>query len=245
MKNSDRWQPSKFELKNGHLRASRNPLEVGISSRFVVDLVAAYYELHLRDHVKGKLIDLGCGKVPLYDAYKAYITECTCTDWANTKHTNPYVDQTCDLNDPLPFATESFHTVILSDVLEHIAKPDQLWLEMYRILKPGGKVILNVPFLYKLHEVPHDYFRYSKYALQNFATGSGFKIILLQEIGGLPEVITDLVSKLVSSIPIVGKVGAMLIQETNSFLLRTKPGKSLSLKTRDLYPLGYFVVAAK
>jgi SAM-dependent methyltransferase len=245
MKNIELWHPTKFVYRNGKLQASRNPKEVSISSRFVVNLVANHYELYLKDHVTGDLIDLGCGKVPLYDAYKSHTTSCTCADWESTLHKNPYLDLTADLNKPLPFPSEKFDTIILSDVLEHIAKPDDLWREMYRILKPGGKLILNVPFFYKLHEVPHDYFRYTKYALQNFADSSGLKLILLKEIGGLPEVLIDLTGKFFYNIPIIGKILSRLLQEIGNFFSRTHFGKKLTAKTKDQYPLGYFMIVSK
>lgn len=245
MKNIELWRPSKFEYNNGKLRASRDPIEVSVSSRFVVDVVAHYYETYLKDYVSGDLIDLGCGKVPLYHAYRDYVTECTCADWESTLHKNPYLDLSIDLNKPLPLLSETFNTIILSDVLEHIAKPDELWREMFRILKPGGKVILNVPFFYKLHEIPHDYFRYTKYALQNFADSSGFKVILLKEMGGLPEVLIDLINKFFYSTPLIGKTISQLFQGTGGFFTRTRLGKKLSNKTKDHYPLGYFMIACK
>ena len=245
MKNVADWIPSKFVIRDSKLRASRDTHEVTLSSRFVVDLVASYYDSYLKEHVRGRLIDLGCGKVPLYDAYKNHITENLCVDWPATLHKNPFLDYECDLNLPLPFPENEFHTVLLSDVLEHISNPQQLFHEMNRILVSGGKVILNVPFFYKLHEVPHDYYRYTKYALLKFAKDSKFDILILQEIGGLPEVLADLSSKLVFNIPIVGKFICRIFQTTSWLLMKTSLGKKLSAKTREHYPLGYFMILQK
>ena len=231
MKNAEHWKPSKFIYKNNKLIASRNPNTVGIASRLVVDIVAAKYEANLKNHVTGRLIDLGCGDVPLYEAYKNYCLDCTCADWENTKHKNPYLDYTCNLNEPLPFKKEEFDTIVLSDVLEHILYPDRLWFEMSRILAPGGKIILNVPFFYKLHERPHDYFRYTEYALENFAKSSGFKIIMLKSIGGVPEILTDITSKNIVRIPGIGKYLAILFQKICSLFIRTSVGKRISEKT--------------
>ncbi|MBW6482221.1 MAG: class I SAM-dependent methyltransferase [Vicingaceae bacterium] len=57
-----------------------------------------------------------------------------------------------DINQPLPIENEIFDTVILSDVLKHIRKPEELIAEIHRIMKPNGKFMLNVPFFYWLHE---------------------------------------------------------------------------------------------
>jgi SAM-dependent methyltransferase len=245
MKNIALWHPSKFVYQNGKLRASRDPKEVGISSRFVADIVANHYDTHLKSHVSGRLIDLGCGKVPLYHSYKDFATACFCADWKSSIHQNPYLDFTCDLNAPLPFSPQEFNTIILSDVLEHIERPENLWQEMFKVLQPGGKVILNVPFFYKLHEIPHDYFRYTKYALLNFASSSGFNVILIKELGGLPEILTDLTAKFLFSIPFVGKYLAIAVQSVSGFFLRTGIGKRITAKTQEHYPLGYFMVVQK
>jgi hypothetical protein len=70
MRNCDDWKASKYVRKNGRLIASRDPKEVGISSRLITDRIAECYDANLKLHAKGRLLDLGCGKVPLYDAYK-------------------------------------------------------------------------------------------------------------------------------------------------------------------------------
>ena len=45
----------------------------------------------------GYLLDLGCGKVPLYLIYKSHITDSICVDWGNSLHGNDYIDSECDL----------------------------------------------------------------------------------------------------------------------------------------------------
>ncbi|HRF81361.1 MAG TPA: methyltransferase domain-containing protein, partial [Flavobacteriales bacterium] len=77
----------------------------------------------------------------------------------------------------------SFDTIILSDVLEHIRKPEALVKEMYRILAPGGQVIMNVPFYYGLHEQPFDYYRYTQFALRAITEDAGFAVVELEAIG--------------------------------------------------------------
>lgn len=117
MKNRDKWQPSKYILKKGKLIASRDRKEVGVASRLMADLVAKFYDKALRQHATGKLLDLGCGKVPLFNAYEEYITDNICVDWENTLHENEYLDFESDLTKNLPFEDNEFNTIILSDVL--------------------------------------------------------------------------------------------------------------------------------
>lgn len=245
MKNVDQWLPSKFVYQSGRLRGSRNPAHLDIASRLVADAVASYYDHYLRLHACGRLIDLGCGNVPLYATYKNLIAQNICVDWENSMHANPFLDKICNLNERLPFDNEEFDTILLSDVLEHIPEPEKLWREMARILKPGGKIILNVPFFYKIHEAPHDYFRYTEFALRRFAKDVNLEVVVLEPIGGIPEILGDLSAKLLSKIPWAGKMAAIITQQIFSVFTRTPPGRKISKKTSTRFPLGYFMIVAK
>lgn len=243
MQNIEKWKPTKFIFKNGKLRASRNIKEVGITSRLIGDLVAQFYDTNLPLYAKGNLLDLGCGKVPLYEAYKDKILHCVCVDWENTKHKNEFIDKNIDLNKELPFEDNTFDTIILSDVLEHIQNPMFLWYEMNRVLKKDGILIMNIPFFYWLHEQPFDYYRYTRYALENFANQSNFKVICIQEIGGVIEILTDILSKVTYKIPFLGKMIAFYLQWSNLLFLKLKIGRKILTKTSKNFPLGYGLVA--
>jgi len=123
MNNVDNWIETKFVFKRGKLRASKKVRYVGVSSRIAVDLVAEFYDANLCKYAKGHLLDLGCGKVPLYLAYKNYVDEITCADWGNTLHASSFIDFEADLNEPLRLENSMYDTIILSDVLEHIKEP--------------------------------------------------------------------------------------------------------------------------
>jgi SAM-dependent methyltransferase len=245
MKNIEQWHPTKFVYRKGKLVASRNAAHLQVSSRLVVDIVAGYYQQYFPVYAKGKLIDLGCGKVPLYEAYKNYIETNLCVDWENSLHKNPFIDQTCDLSERLPFDDNSFDTILLSDVLEHIPEPEKLCNEMARILRPGGSLILNVPFLYKIHEMPFDFYRYTEYALRRFADKSNLQVALLKPMGGIAEVLSDLMGKLCFKIPLLGAPMAIVIQWMCKIFRRASWGKKLSEKTGNQYPLGYFMILIK
>ena len=245
MNNKENWAPSKFIYKDGKLRASKDPAEVGIGSRLSTNLIAACYDTYLKEYARGKLLDLGCGKVPLYAAYKDYITENICVDWENTRHKNEYLDIECDLTKKLPFEESEFDTLILSDVLEHIPRPLELWWEMRRVLADRGKIILNVPFYYCLHERPHDYYRYTEFALRNFAESTGFKVLLLKPTGGTLEILVDIVAKHLQFVPLIGEPLAILKQYIAWKFNSTRLGKSIANRTAEAFPYGYFMVVEK
>ena len=56
--------------------------------------------------------------------------------------------------------------------------------EVNRVLKPGGTLFFTEPFLWPLHEVPHDACRYTPFALERSLTNSGFKDVDLKALGG-------------------------------------------------------------
>jgi len=245
MKNIHLWRETKFVYKNNVLRGSRKTADLTLSSRLSADITARHYDLYLKQHATGRLADLGCGKVPFYQVYRPLVTEVVCVDWDTVERTNPFLDFCCDLNEPLPFKNGEFDTIILSDVLEHLRQPEKIWKEMNRILAPGGKVILNVPFFYKLHEKPFDFYRYTEFALRNFAENSGFSVVVLVPTGGVPEILTDILAKNLRFMPLAGKPLAVLLQSACRVFLKTGIGKKLSAKTGKDFPFGYFMVAEK
>lgn len=245
MKNEHSWTPSKFTYQQGRLKASRDPKQVGIPSRIIADLIAGFYNQKMESFVKGDVLDLGCGKVPLYQAYRPFAKTITCVDWENSLHQNDFLDSYADLNAPMQLASDQYDAIILSDVLEHIKEPKVLFKEMNRVLKTDGILLLNVPFFYSIHEEPHDYHRYTKYALQALASESGFEVIEIEPLGGAPEVLADILGKVMFKIPYIGKFCALMIQKITSVFLKTKPGAMLSKKTQDKFPIAYGMIAKK
>jgi len=242
MRNADRWQPSKYVRRHGRLVASRDVREVGVGSRLVADAVAARYDAALAHYARGRLADLGCGKVPLYGVYRHLVTSVTCVDWAASPHGALHLDREADLGAELPFADASFDTVILSDVLEHVPEPALLWRETARLLGAGGHALVNVPFLYGVHEAPHDYFRYTEFALRRFAERAGLQVLVLEPVGGSLDVLADLLAKHLAQLPLAGRGLAAAVQAVAQAVGRTGPGRRLAAKTAPRFPLGYFMV---
>lgn len=245
MKNQDKWQPSKYVYRNGKLTASRDPREVAFGSRLAADITASWYDRNLRRYAKGRLLDLGCGKVPLFAAYKHYVIDNICADWVNTAHKCEYLDCECDISIGLPFIDGEFDTIVLSDVLEHLPNPENVWRELSRLLAPGGRIIMNVPFYYWIHEAPHDYYRYTGFKLKNFVECSALKLVLLDSMGGAPEILADIFAKNMCAVPRIGRFMGLLVQRLTALFVRTGLGKKVSDATKTVFPFGYFLVAEK
>ena len=245
MKQKNNWTTRKYVVNRGQWRASRDIKAVAVGSRLVADITAAGYSVLLPQYARGRLLDLGCGTVPLYAMYQPYVQENTCVDWGGSFHNAQHLDYELDLNQPLPFANGEFDTIILSDVLEHIAEPMALWTEMARLLAPNGRIILNVPFFYCLHECPHDYYRYTVFALQRFAEKAGLTVIQLQATGGSVEVFADMMAKHFQFVPWVGKAMSIGVQWLAWQFGRTRIGQRVVAKTSAAFPFGYMMVVGK
>lgn len=83
----------------------------------------------------------------------------------------------------LPFGDSVFDTLLLLDVLEHLPDPALALREAHRVLRPCGTLILQVPFLYPLHDEPHDFQRWTIYGLRRILIGQGFDVLSEQHSG--------------------------------------------------------------
>lgn len=79
----------------------------------------------------------------------------------------------------LPFVDGAFECVLCTEVLEHLPEPQRAIDEMYRVLAPGGRLLLTTRFLFPIHDAPHDYFRFTKYGLRHLLRG--FEDVRIEE----------------------------------------------------------------
>lgn len=94
------------------------------------------------------------------------------------RHGLPFVR--ADAGSRLPFRDAALDTVSMFDVLEHLDRDGEALEEIYRILRPGGKLLLTVPAfsaLWSSHdEMHHHRRRYSRSGLTRLLVGSGFSV---------------------------------------------------------------------
>ena len=202
----------------------------------------AWYVAALCKYSRGDLIDLGSGNAPLAGIYLPLVDSVTWADWAETTHREVQLDCEVDLNKDFPFEDQSFDTIILSDVIEHIAEPNALFSEIYRILRPGGHIIIGVPFMYWIHEEPHDHFRYTRFALKRMGQKCGVQVIETSEVGGGLDVIQDVTCKLLAA-----KARPLAYAAYHFFrAVGALPGvKGLNKQAMQKMPLGYGAIFNK
>lgn len=83
----------------------------------------------------------------------------------------------------LPFRSEGFDGVVCLEVLEHVPDPAQVVCEIARVLKPGGRAWISMPFLYPLHDAPFDFQRYTEFGLRRDVSRAGLEVVSLEKSG--------------------------------------------------------------
>lgn len=141
----------------------------------------------------GRLLDVGCGSKPYLSLFAPFVAEYVGIENSSTlEDTHDAGAGAADVyyqGDRLPFADASFDVVLSVSVLEHTPQPERLFAEMARVLKPGGTMLQHVPFSFRLHEEPHDFFRYTPHALKMYCTNNGLAVRSIVAQGSLWSVI--------------------------------------------------------
>jgi len=125
---------------------------------------------------RGVMYDLGAGESPFKHFFLEYVDKYIAVDWTNSYH-NTKADIIANLNAPLPIDSEVANTVVSFSVLEHLCEPQTMLNEAFRILKSDGALVLQVPFMWWIHEAPYDYYRYTRFGLQYMLDKAGFSDI--------------------------------------------------------------------
>ena len=79
------------------------------------------------------------------------------------RHTDLLADSHC-----LPFADRTFDAVLVLNAFEHYREPKQVARELFRVLRPGGKVLIRTAFLQPLHEKPWHFYNCTRYGLEEW-----------------------------------------------------------------------------
>jgi SAM-dependent methyltransferase len=127
---------------------------------------------------KIKTLDVGCGNKPYRDLFDD--CEYTGMDYNDVGAEPDMIGSAIEM----PLDNESYDMVFSTQVIEHLTEPQQMVHECYRVLKPKGVLILTGPFYWPLHEIPNDYYRFSRYGFENLLKKAGFQEIEIIANGG-------------------------------------------------------------
>lgn len=174
------------------------PFEDYLEPRFDLENIDRYYVrtsilnalLESRHLLTGTLLDIGCGKMP----YKELLIK-------PQGQTEKYIGLDLDLPPSefyaevmkpdlywdaktIPMEADTVDSVMLTEVLEHVFEPAATLKEANRVLRKGGNIFITVPFLWPLHDVPYDEYRYTPFALEKHLAMAGFGNISVKALGG-------------------------------------------------------------
>ena len=155
--------------------------------KIAADLILKTITEVVPKYARGRLIDIGCGTKPYAHIFSPYVSSYFGVDFAPTSSHHYGESTKADLfidgtDTKLP--SESFDTVLSTQVLEHVLETDRYIVECYRLLAKGGIGIFTIPFVWQTHAEPNDFFRFTRYALEQLFKQHGFRIVELRPIGG-------------------------------------------------------------
>ncbi|NDJ16280.1 class I SAM-dependent methyltransferase [Myxacorys almedinensis] len=138
--------------------------------------------------VRGRVLDIGSGHLRGYEGlFKPYVDEYLCLDRQNI----PTVDICSDCYD-IPLDSHSFDSIVSTQALEHLDTPAAMLEESYRLLKPGGRLILTAPMTWGTHEEPYDFYRYTEFGIHHLLKHVGYIDITVEPLEGLMATIVQI-----------------------------------------------------
>ncbi len=141
----------------------------------------------------------------------------------------------------LPFRSGSFAAVLSIVTLEHVSDPLLALQEMGRVSAKGARLFLVVPMEWEVHQHPHDYFRFTRYAVEHLLRQSGWKITRIDAGGGFFRLLSRRMMNALQFFP--GPLMALLALFVVPMALLV--GALDFLDTKRDYTLGYFVEAVR
>jgi SAM-dependent methyltransferase len=223
------------------------------SSRVYLEQVVRTVALEVP--ARAMVLDAGSG-VGLYKSRFSH-TRYESADFMQVDKKYGEVLYVCDLAS-IPVEDARFDFVLFTQTMEHLKEPQRVLQELVRVLKSGGRILYTGPLFYEEHEQPHDYFRYTQFALRYFFQEAGLTIERLEWLEGYYGTLAYQLTTASRVLPLRsedfggGVVGLIMVPA--SAILRTwfkflgAMFHRLDLRhkyTRAGYPKNYVVVAQK
>jgi SAM-dependent methyltransferase len=165
-------------LKNRLCREAfiTSPLAIAINPVYIVRSGLYRNILSVAQKIKGNVLDFGCGSKP-YETLFTNADSYTGVDVviSGHDHKNSKVDFYYD-GKTLPFPDNHFDAVVSFEVFEHIFNTDEVISEIRRVLKPGGQLLITIPFALYEHEMPFDFARFTSYGIKHIFEKNKFEV---------------------------------------------------------------------
>jgi SAM-dependent methyltransferase len=127
-----------------------------------------------------RVLDYGCAEVP-YRHFFPPDAHYVAADLPG----NPHATLLLNADGTVPSPDGSYDLVVSTQVLEHVADPQLYLSESFRVLRPGGRLLLSTHGMFVYHPDPVDYWRWTCAGLQHVVEAEGFRIVRFEGIIGL------------------------------------------------------------
>lgn len=146
-----------------------------------------------------------------------------------------------DLTKKLKVKSNKFDNVLLFNVVEHLNDHNKTFSEIFRILKKNGLLIGSTPFLYQVHGVPNDYFRFTKNFFEEKLKKNKFKEIKIKNLGFGPSVASySLLHSYLKYLPIFSDLLLLI-----AFIFDSIIQIFVKTQLKEIYPIGIMFIAKK
>lgn len=132
--------------------------------------------------LSGHLMDFGCGRKPYRSLFQVSSYTGVDIEVSGHDHHKEEIDVYYD-GKSLPFPDQNFDSIFSSETFEHVFNLEEMVPELFRVLKPGGQMLITVPFVWDEHEVPYDYGRYSSFGIRHLLIKNGFEVMTVDKTG--------------------------------------------------------------
>jgi len=160
----------------------------------------------MREYCKGLVLDAGSGRGVWRSTILSTADVYESIDMApRHDHVPTWIGDICSMTQ---VPDDRYDAVVCHQVLEHVRSPWMAVRQEFRVLKPGGTLILSVPHMSRRHELPHDYFRFTQEGLSALLTDCGFCDVKVVPYGGIFSFLHQqgsmIVPGLIARVPLLG-----------------------------------------
>lgn len=169
----------------------------------------------------GTLLDLGCGQMPYREhilARNSKITRYIGLDFATGKYAERRQPDLIWDGHTIPLPDASVECAMATEVLEHCPDPLLVLKELRRVLGSGGRLFFTTPFLWPIHDAPHDHYRYTPYAMQRLLAEAGFEDVRIEALGGWNASLAQMIGLWLRRAPMAAEVRAQMTKDLFPFL---------------------------
>ncbi len=186
--------------------------------------------------LKGDVLDLGGTKDASYHALFSGSKKFTTANIAGER------DIDCNLEEKFPIKDATYDTAILINLLEHIYHAGGAVKETFRVLRPGGLIVIAVPFLIQIHPCPRDHWRFTGETLKMLLADAGFGNIKIEEVGSGPFSACAQLLHNVLHFDILRALSVLIARGLDALIHKFDHKGSYGVSR---YPLAYVVTATK